>query len=418
MRQCPNCGYQLLPSETECPKCRGTAASPAAAAPSAGPPPPRSRISGLAIASLVVGILSLCGGLFSVVGLVLGIVALVRIGRSRGELTGQGLAIAGTALSGVGLVVGLVTLAILFPVFERAREAGRKATCIANVKQLALASLMYATDYDDILPTCVASDSEGTAHAVGGVYANWRRDDFLNDVESKYGAEYADGRWMWQLGDLLAPYVRNPEDLFNCPTLVRRDSRFKFETYIVGTDKRTGKDDPDDPLRAYIPGADKRKVWQSGSYIYMCAHHPYGRGVAATGYGTAYGSYPGISLFALWDAANLLGLIGEAQTLDAVNPQDYLACSASLASFDRPTDEPLLACNSLGVHEGYTADYINAHVVPPDLAPLLGVNPRGRAPVIPVATPIAFVDGHVKYYRADFQDLLSLLFSRNTAERR
>jgi hypothetical protein len=223
---------------------------------------------------------------------------------------------------------------------------------------------------------------------------------------------------MWQLGDLLAPYVRNPEDLFNCPTLVRRDSRFKFETYIVGTDKRTGKDDPDDPLRAYIPGADKRKVWQSGSYIYMCAHHPYGTGVSATSYGTAYGSYPGISLFALWNAANLLGLIGGAQTLDAVNPQDYLACSVSLGQIDQPENKPLLACDSLGVHEGYTADYINAHVVPPDFAPLLRLSPQERAPVIPVATPIAFVDGHVKYYRADFEDLLSLLFSRNTAEQR
>jgi hypothetical protein len=364
-----------------------------------------------------VGILSLCGGLLSVVGLVLGIVALVRIGRSRGELTGQGLAIAGTALSGVGLVVGLVTLALLFPVFERAREAARKATCIGNVKQLALASLMYATDWDEMLPACVAADSEGTAHAVGGVYANRRRDDFLQNVERRYGPQYADGRWMWQLGDLLAPYVRNPEDLFNCPTLVRRDSRFKFETYIVGTDKRTGENDPNDPLRAYIPGADKRKVWQSGSYIYMCAHHPYGTGVAATSYGTAYGSYPGISLFALWDAANLLGLVGGAQALDGVNPQDYLACSASLASFDRPGEEPLLACNSLGVHEGYTADYINAHVVPPNLAPLLGLSPQERALVIPVATPIAFVDGHAKYYRADFERLLSLLVSRNTAER-
>jgi hypothetical protein len=326
-------------------------------------------------------------------------------------------AIAGTAVSGVGLVVGLAMMAILFPVFVRAREAARKATCISNVKQLALGSLMYAMDWDEMLPACVAADSEGTAHAVGGVYANRRRDEFLNDVESKYGPQYADGRWMWQLGDLVAPYVKSGE-ILNCPTLVRQSPRFKFETYIVGTDKRTGKDDPYDPLRPLIPGADKRKVWQSGSYIYMCAHHPYGTGVAATGYGTAYGSYPGISLFALWDAANLLGLIGEAQTLDGVNPQDYLACSVSLASFDRPAEEPLLACNSLGVHDGYTADYINAHVVPPDLAPLLQLNPQGRAPTLLVATPIAFVDGHAQYYRDDFQDLLSLLVSRNTAEQR
>ena len=69
-----------------------------------GPPgmPHLARTSGLAAASLVLGILGfLSCGLTGFVGLVLGIVALVGISRSAGRLRGQGIAVA----VNVGLLV-------------------------------------------------------------------------------------------------------------------------------------------------------------------------------------------------------------------------------------------------------------------------------------------------------------------------
>ena len=47
-------------------------------------------------------------------------------------------------------IIGILA-AILFPVFARARENARRASCMSNVKQLSLASLMYAQDYDERL---------------------------------------------------------------------------------------------------------------------------------------------------------------------------------------------------------------------------------------------------------------------------
>ncbi len=41
--------------------------------------------------------------------------------------------------------------AILFPVFAQAKESAKKANCISNIKQISLASLLYAHDYDDRL---------------------------------------------------------------------------------------------------------------------------------------------------------------------------------------------------------------------------------------------------------------------------
>jgi len=66
------------------------------------------------------------------------------------------------------VVIAIIAIlaAILFPVFARAREKARQTSCLSNVKELMLAVLMYAQDYDETL--CIAShwyfDSS---------YANW-----------------------------------------------------------------------------------------------------------------------------------------------------------------------------------------------------------------------------------------------------
>ncbi|MEA3401690.1 MAG: DUF1559 domain-containing protein, partial [Armatimonadota bacterium] len=56
------------------------------------------------------------------------------------------------------VVIAIIAIlaAILFPVFSRAREKARQASCLSNLKQIGLATIMYATDYDDTMPlTCM-----------------------------------------------------------------------------------------------------------------------------------------------------------------------------------------------------------------------------------------------------------------------
>jgi prepilin-type N-terminal cleavage/methylation domain-containing protein/prepilin-type processing-associated H-X9-DG protein len=52
------------------------------------------------------------------------------------------------------VVIAIIAIlaAILFPVFAQAREKARVATCESNLKQFSLAILMYAQDYDEIMP--------------------------------------------------------------------------------------------------------------------------------------------------------------------------------------------------------------------------------------------------------------------------
>jgi prepilin-type N-terminal cleavage/methylation domain-containing protein/prepilin-type processing-associated H-X9-DG protein len=58
------------------------------------------------------------------------------------------------------VVIAIIAIlaAILFPVFARARENARRASCISNLKQIGLGVMMYAQDYDDTLPHAYSVD--------------------------------------------------------------------------------------------------------------------------------------------------------------------------------------------------------------------------------------------------------------------
>jgi prepilin-type N-terminal cleavage/methylation domain-containing protein/prepilin-type processing-associated H-X9-DG protein len=51
------------------------------------------------------------------------------------------------------VVIAIIAIlaAILFPVFAKAREKARQTSCLSNLKQMGLASMMYAQDYDECL---------------------------------------------------------------------------------------------------------------------------------------------------------------------------------------------------------------------------------------------------------------------------
>jgi prepilin-type N-terminal cleavage/methylation domain-containing protein/prepilin-type processing-associated H-X9-DG protein len=55
------------------------------------------------------------------------------------------------------VVIAIIAIlaAILFPVFARARDKARQASCQANLKQLSLALIGYVSDSDDMFPPAV-----------------------------------------------------------------------------------------------------------------------------------------------------------------------------------------------------------------------------------------------------------------------
>jgi prepilin-type N-terminal cleavage/methylation domain-containing protein/prepilin-type processing-associated H-X9-DG protein len=81
------------------------------------------------------------------------------------------------------VVIAIIAIlaAILFPVFARARENARRASCSSNLKQIGLGLMQYTQDYDERFPL----------RDPGGTLGNWKQ--------------------------LIQPYVKSTE-LFRCPS--------------------------------------------------------------------------------------------------------------------------------------------------------------------------------------------------------
>jgi prepilin-type N-terminal cleavage/methylation domain-containing protein/prepilin-type processing-associated H-X9-DG protein len=95
------------------------------------------------------------------------------------------------------VVIAIISIlaSILFPVFARAREKGRQAACISNVRQIAVAFQMYSQDFDEIV--CPGE--------LGGV--------------------------LWH--DLIYPYTHNRQ-IYACPSRKDRQMGYAVNNLVAG----------------------------------------------------------------------------------------------------------------------------------------------------------------------------------------
>jgi prepilin-type N-terminal cleavage/methylation domain-containing protein/prepilin-type processing-associated H-X9-DG protein len=89
------------------------------------------------------------------------------------------------------VVIAIIALlaAILFPVFARARENARRASCQSNLKQIGLGIMQYTQDYDESYPFGYDYDNNGSN----------------NNPEAEL--------WRWEI----QPYVKSTQ-IFKCPS--------------------------------------------------------------------------------------------------------------------------------------------------------------------------------------------------------
>ena len=123
----------------------------------------------------------------------------------------------------VVIAIIAVLMAILFPTLNRAREQGKRASCLNNLKQLTLAWIMYADENDDKLVN-------GAAGVTGNVHENeppW--------VSSTIASGWDSGEQLPEqqqedaiMSGALWPYVKQMK-LYRCPT----GSRGEMLTYAI-----------------------------------------------------------------------------------------------------------------------------------------------------------------------------------------
>jgi prepilin-type N-terminal cleavage/methylation domain-containing protein/prepilin-type processing-associated H-X9-DG protein len=106
------------------------------------------------------------------------------------------------------IVIAIISLlaAILFPVFARARENARRASCMSNLKQIGLGLLQYTQDYDERMPKVYFTNLTGAGH-------NWYDASWGEDATDSSGNPKVNYKWM----DAVFPYVKS-EQIFVCPS--------------------------------------------------------------------------------------------------------------------------------------------------------------------------------------------------------
>src|SRR5438270_3402135 len=78
------------------------------------------------------------------------------------------------------VVIAIIAIlaAILFPVFAQARAKARQITCVSNLKQITLATVMYKQDYDQNFP-----------------YWNWVRQSDVGGCSGNPGCGHMENLW-------------------------------------------------------------------------------------------------------------------------------------------------------------------------------------------------------------------------------
>jgi prepilin-type N-terminal cleavage/methylation domain-containing protein/prepilin-type processing-associated H-X9-DG protein len=111
-------------------------------------------------------------------------------------------------------IIGILA-AMVFPVFARARESARKAVCLSNVKNIALAFQMYLADNNDTLPP-----SEHRAEVLAyfdSIPASGRRTDTWNGTLDGHCAVATQANPYLRWPVILDEYVKN-RDVWACPS--------------------------------------------------------------------------------------------------------------------------------------------------------------------------------------------------------
>ena len=118
------------------------------------------------------------------------------------------------------VVIAIISIlaSILFPVFARARENARRASCMSNLKQVGLAMMMYVQDNDERYPTYFYGSDAGVTVGPDAAHGgNWYPSTSTS--------------WYWQ--NMIFPYVKNVQ-VFICPSSPMAGEPYKVPTANYG----------------------------------------------------------------------------------------------------------------------------------------------------------------------------------------
>jgi len=114
---------------------------------------PNAKISGLAIASMILGILSCCTFLLTApLAIIFGIISLILIAKSQGRLKGLGFAITGIVVPIAALPIVAILMGIMMPAMARARMVAQRIVCGQDMAVISKEMILYAENNKNKYP--------------------------------------------------------------------------------------------------------------------------------------------------------------------------------------------------------------------------------------------------------------------------
>ena len=179
------------------------------------------------------------------------------------------------------VVIAIIAIlaAILFPVFARARESARRASCLSNLKQVGLGVMMYTQDYDEKYPRAI------------------QKNERVLEIDGIKDASFSGDRaWYWM--KIIYPYIKSVQ-VFRCPSSSSEDvtqGNYGANRTVMGyySDATQSLASVDSPASTYM-------IMDSGAYMIQASR--------AASSPNSYWYFPGTSQF-VGDSASDLGMTG------------------------------------------------------------------------------------------------------------
>jgi len=280
------------------------------------------------------------------------------------------------------VVIAIIAIlaAILFPVFAQARASARAISCVSNVKQFSLGTLMYAQDYDEQIP--LIDNNGSTAYGCcpsGQCYPDWGSPGTdPNEPDAMFAG-------------VVQPYIKSRQMTY-CPEAGKTPWQSAIGNPAVTSQK-------------YNAILDQRGIYQS-CFSQMAVNimlTEFGPDASWSGCATGTGYTAGYSRISTWARpAEMMMITGDSVWGEGINGDPSVTMAIGNTSVWPAYDQASIKCNDWGgygpdvypgwtwyIHKGVSraGHFENAAHNKFDL----GVN-SGFA-------NIAFGDGHVKAVR-------------------
>ena len=272
------------------------------------------------------------------------------------------------------VVIAIIAIlaAILFPVFARARENARRASCQSNLKQMGLGIIQYVQDYDEKFPQgYYYPDNNSSA----GGYIHW--------------------------SGTTQPYLKSLQ-IFVCPSDANGGlAPTNFTGSNMGQGVPAGQVSQGGSFASLAPGFPANQDYQAPRLSYICNELVMPR--------KRRGSDPShtVNQSAIDESASVIMITEITSSANAINGSS--AASGSAFKTHRPTNG--IKNSSGGVYDGESSADVNANVLPLTPAEAVAAVTAGKTGTaghhIQYTEPerhfegsnYMFVDGHVKWYR-------------------